>query len=86
MSTLSVELPDDIAARLAAVSEREHVSPAQIVCRALDKELPAVASDRLDEKHSLHDLMEEGFGCVHSNSRDLATNPKHLEGFGEWRR
>ena len=39
MSTLTVELPDDIAARLAAVSERRHVLPAQFVREALEQAL-----------------------------------------------
>ena len=39
MSTLTVELPDDIAARLAAESEQRHVPPAQFVREALEKAL-----------------------------------------------
>ena len=37
MSTLTVELPDDIAAWLAAESEQRHVPPAQFIREALEK-------------------------------------------------
>lgn len=37
MSTLTVELPDDMAAWLAAESEQRHVPPAQFIREALEK-------------------------------------------------
>lgn len=40
MSTLTIDLPDELAARLAQASEREHVPPAQIVRDALARALP----------------------------------------------
>lgn len=36
-------------------------------------------------KPSLHDLMKDGCGIVDSGFSDLATNPKHMEGFGRCR-
>ena len=36
-------------------------------------------------KPSLHDLMKGGCGIVDSGVSDLATNPKHMEGFGRCR-
>ena len=47
MSTLTVELPDDIAARLAAESEQRHVPPAQFVREALEKALEELEAKRL---------------------------------------
>ena len=41
MSTLTIELPDALALRLASASERKHLPPAQIVCEALEQSLPA---------------------------------------------
>ena len=38
------------------------------------------------KKPSLHDLMKDGCGIVDSGVPDLATNKKHMEGFGRWRR
>src|SRR5882724_4913219 len=64
MSTLTVELPDDLAARLAAESEQRHVPPSQFAREALEKalqelegkrvfaEMSAIAeADRLTGKH-----------------------------------
>jgi hypothetical protein len=79
--TLTVELADDIA----AASEREHVPPAQIVRELLEKALPTPVREVADGP-SAYELMKEGFGCVSSGVRDLATNPKHMAGFGQCRR
>ena len=38
------------------------------------------------KKPSLHDLMKDGCGIVDSGIPDLATNKKHMEGFGRSRR
>lgn len=64
MSTVTVELGDDLAARLAAESEQRHVAPAEFVREALEKafveleakrrfaEMAAAAeADRLAGKH-----------------------------------
>ena len=85
MSTLTIELSDDIAARLAAASEREHLPPAQIVQAALEKALPAPGNPP-PPGESLAEKMKDLIGCFDSGVTDLATNPKHLEGFGEWRK
>ena len=85
MSTLTIELPDDLAARLEAASAQAHVPPAQLVCAALEKTLPVSAPAENGEPSALaalHDLV----GCIDSGVTDLATNPKHMEGFGQWRR
>ncbi len=37
------------------------------------------------KKPSLHDRMKDGCGIVDSGIPDLATNKKHMEGFGRWR-
>ena len=47
MSTLTVELADDIAARLATESEQRHVPPAQFVREALEKVLADLEAKRL---------------------------------------
>ena len=85
MSTLTVELPDDLAARLAAASEQTHVPPAPLVRAALEKALPAPAPG-LPDGPSLPERMKDFIGCIDSGVTDLATNPKYMEGFGQWRR
>jgi hypothetical protein len=29
--------------------------------------------------------MKDGIGCFDSGKTDLASNPKHMKGFGKWR-
>lgn len=86
MSTLTIELPDDLAARLAVASAQAHLPPSQLVCAALEKLLPAALPSATAGGPSLHDRMKDFIGCIDSGVTDLATNPKHLEGFGQWRR
>jgi predicted transcriptional regulator len=45
MSTLTIELPDDLAARLEAASAQAHMQPAQLVRATLEKALPPYTSD-----------------------------------------
>ena len=73
-------MPDHLAARLAAASERQQVPPAQIVREALAKALPAPMP--ATDEPTLYELMQDGFGCVSSGLGDLATSPKYLEGYG----
>ena len=86
VSTLTIELPDDLAARLEAVSAQTHVPPAQLVRAALEKALPAPAADWPADGPSLYERMKDFIGCIESGVTDLATNPKYMEGFGQWRR
>ena len=83
MSTLTIELPDDLATRVQAASEQAEVPFAQFVRTALEKALPPPGPA---DGPSAYDLMKDGFGCVSSGVHDLATNPQHLEGFGQWLR
>jgi hypothetical protein len=87
VSTLTIEISDDLAARLAAASEGRQVSPAQIVQEALANALPATSTD-LPEGKTLYDVLVEAgaLGCFDSGRTDLATNPEHMKGYGAWRR
>jgi hypothetical protein len=89
VSTLTIELTTDLAARLAAASERQKVSPAQIVQVALDKALreqAALPNETAPLQPSALDALHDLVGCFDSGVTDLATNPKYMEGFGQWRR
>jgi hypothetical protein len=83
MSTLTIEIADDLAARLAAASERERVPASRIVVEALEKALTSQPAD-LPAGKSLYDAMVEvgALGCIDSGTGDLSTNPRHLEGYG----
>ena len=86
MSTLTIELPDDLAARLEAASARAHVPPSQLVCAALEKSLTTDAADWPADGPSLYERMKDAIGCIDSGVTDLATNPKHMEGYGRSRK
>ena len=86
MSTLTIELPDDLAARLEAASAQAHLPPAQLVRDALEKLLPVPLPEFPADGPSLQERMKDFIGCIDSGVTDLATNPKHMEGFGQWRR
>jgi predicted transcriptional regulator len=81
MTTLTLKVPDELAQKLAAVSARKRVSKSKIVREAL-----IVVLRREKARPSLYDRMKNGLGCIDSGSKDLATNPKHLQGMGQWRR
>jgi len=85
MSTLTIELPDDLAARLKAASEQAHIPPSQFARAALERALPAPPPEFPADGPSAYDLMKDGFGCVSSGIGDLSTNPKHMEGYGRSR-
>ena len=81
MSTLTIELPDTLASRLATASAQKHLPPAQIICEALEKALPF--ADAPKGATSLYERMKSGIGCMDSGVTDLATNPKHMVGYGQ---
>ena len=83
MSTLKIELSDELAARLEAVSAAEQMAPTEWAKEAVVKALPVKQAADSQQKalEVLHDLV----GCFDSGVTDLATNPKCMEGFGKWR-
>jgi hypothetical protein len=85
MSTLTIELPDDLAARLEAASAQSHVPTAHFVRATLENALPAPAPAENNKPTAL-DTLGDLVGCFDSGVTELATNPKHMEGFGQWRR
>ncbi|HEY1717863.1 MAG TPA: hypothetical protein VGH42_06160 [Verrucomicrobiae bacterium] len=60
--------------------------------RFLGRSKSAITRDALEKSRkqkaapSCHDLMQAACGSVRSGVKDLATNKKHLKGFGEWKR
>ena len=78
MSTLTVELPDELASRLEAASRSRSVPPDEVV-RELVSTLPPVTSS----ERTAYEVLGATFGSSASGLGDLSTNPKHFEGFGE---
>ena len=50
--------------------------------KLLERLTAKLTSRRSLPKPSMHDLMKDGCGIVDSGIRDLATNKKHMRGYG----
>ena len=81
MTTITLKVPREMAAKLEAVAARKRVPKSKYVRNALD-----VALKKEKDEPSLYDLMRDAIGCVNSGKKDLATNPKYMKGYGAWKR
>jgi predicted DNA-binding protein len=81
MTTITLKVPREMAAKLNAVVARKRVPKSKYVRNALD-----VALKKEKDELSLYDLMKDAIGCVNSGKKDLATNPKYMKGYGAWKR
>ena len=79
MTTISIKIPDDLASRLDALARAENTSRSSLFRQALADKLKASARRT---KPSLYELTEDLCGAGASGIGDLASNSKHLDGFG----
>ena len=81
MTTLTLKIPEIMAAELEAKAKRLSKSKSEVVRNALDKDLHG--SGKQSEISAYDALDAMGFiGCIKDAPADLATNPKYMEGFG----
>jgi hypothetical protein len=85
MSTLTLQLPDDLKHQLALAARRSGKSPARFVRETLESRLKATRP-RSTGGLSLYDLSRDLCGASEGGPRDLAANKKHLNGYGSWKR
>lgn len=85
MSTLILELSDELAARLQAASLEKHVPPENLALQAVEKMLRVPAAEFPEDGPSILERMGDAVGCIDSGVTDLATNPKYMEGYGRCR-
>jgi hypothetical protein len=80
MQTISLKLPDDLLAHLDGEAKARGVTKSRLVRESLDAALrkpsPAGAV-------SCYDLARDLAGAVKGLPKDLAVNPKYMEGFGK---
>jgi hypothetical protein len=81
MTTLTFKVPREMALQLERKAVRKRVPKSKILRTALARELKTSK-----EEPSLYDAMKGAIGCFKSGVKDLATNPKHMKGFGKWRK
>jgi hypothetical protein len=80
MKTLSLKLPDALAAKLSAAAQKRQASKSVLVREALEAYLSN--GDR-PQPGSFLDLAGDLIGSLDSGEGDLSYNPKHMEGFGQ---
>ena len=79
MNTISLKLPDRLLERLEAESRARGTTKSSLVRECLEQSLEARPAA---QKASCYDLAHDLAGSLKGLPRDLATNPKHMEGFG----
>ncbi len=77
MQTMSLQLPDELMARLATESVSRRVTRSQIVEETLAR---AFGTSREDQHVSCYDLAWDLIGTATSLPSDIATNPRYMEG------
>jgi Arc/MetJ-type ribon-helix-helix transcriptional regulator len=79
MTTISLKVPDELIARMDALARAKRTSRSALLREALDEKLKAAARKL---PPSLYEQSADLCGAGNSGLGDLASNPKHLEGFG----
>lgn len=85
MSTLTIQLPEDLKGELTAAARRSRTTPARFVRETLEQRLK---SGRVPSagRVSLYELSRDLCGSVAGGPRDLAANKAHLDSYGSWKR
>jgi len=77
--TLTIKVPEALAAKLNALVRRRGQPKSEIVREAIER---AVAADGAAQEGSALDLAGDLKGIV-KGPKDLSTNPKYMKGYGE---
>ncbi|PWU16731.1 MAG: hypothetical protein C5B50_12835 [Verrucomicrobia bacterium] len=85
MSILRLPLPEKLNQRLTLAARRSGKTPARFVRETVEARL-AKADLPLTEGPSLYARSRDLCGSVSGGPRDLASNKKHLNGYGAWKR
>ena len=80
MQTISLRLPEDLLADLEREAKARRISKSVLVRESLEK---ALRQRSRRGAASCYDLARDLAGTVKGLPRDLAKNPKYMEGFGE---
>ncbi len=80
MNTLTIKLPPQLDTEVVEASAREHLTKSEFVRRALEAYLHQCKSETAVV--SALDRAGDLVGCFEGGPKDLASNPKHMAGFG----
>lgn len=79
MKVLSLKVPEQLDRKLSAVVKRRGMRKSVVVREALER---YVDESREIRKGSFLDLAGDLVGCVKDAPADLASKPKHRDGYG----
>lgn len=79
MVTISFKVPDELASRLDHMARSRRTSRSELFREALEEKLEAAAGEA---PPSLFERSSDLCGAGSSGIGDLASDPRHLEGFG----
>jgi hypothetical protein len=79
MQTISLKLPDDLLAQLNSEAKARRVTKSRLVRESLQEALHKGQSPKVA---SCYDLARDLEGTVKGLPKDLADNPKYMDGFG----
>jgi hypothetical protein len=80
MTTITCKLPEKLAAELDAAARTERRSRSSLLREALEERLK---TKRRRAPVTAFELVKHLCGSLKGGPSDLATNPKHMKGFGE---
>ena len=80
MRTISLKLPDDLIADLQREAKARRITKSALVRESVEATLRRRPRRGAA---SCYDLARDLAGAVRGLPRDLASNPKYMEGFGE---
>ena len=92
MTTISLKLPEPLLARLEKESRARRTTKSSLVRECLEKQLPVKTSSLKDlpkllPGESFYDralpILKRAWMRRGRGLRDLATNPKYMQGFGK---
>ncbi len=79
MTSITIKLPEKLKEKLESEARLRGKSCSAVVRDSLEKDLAG------SETPSLLDRVRDLVGKGDSGVPDLATNPKYMKGFGQWR-
>lgn len=80
MRTISLKLPEDLLDELTIEAKARRVTKSRVVRDSLEK---ALRKQPVAAEVSCYDLARDLAGTVKGLPKDLADNPKYMDGFGE---
>ena len=80
MKTISLKLPEELLARLKSECKARGLRQSSLIRECLERELKSSFGP---DGPSCYDLAKDLHGIFKGAPKDLAENPKYMEGFGE---